>query len=212
MSRIKVWMLMGVALGFLVGCNGSDDDDDNGAGSTTFRETFSGAFPGTSWVVDEGDSAVVVANEGREGPGLVFSPSADEVNVSTAFTFTTVNALDLSLDLATPAQLEPEPSLFRVLIVGEGAATEFASANVIPAENSIELRILGDTETVVLPASGDFHRIGFAVDAFGVATWFVNGVPAMTRGSFPEGTYHLELSATGETATGFVVDNVVVTR
>jgi hypothetical protein len=212
---MKRLTLTGVALGFLVGCHGDDDENGSPTGTTgplEFRETFSGEFPGDDWIVEEGDPAVVMDDEGSDGPGLVFGPSLDDVHVRTAFTFTTTEALDLSLDLAAPPQVEPEPSLFRFQIVGEGIAVETASADVAPAEGVIRLSIQGDSETMVFPTNGEFHRIGFAVDEFGIATWFVDGLPAMTRASFPERSFRLVLEARAETATGFVVDNVVLSR
>lgn len=212
---MKVLMLTGVALGLLAGCHGEDHEIGSPSGKTgplEFRETFSGEFPGEDWIVEEGDPAVVMADEGNDGPGLVFGPSLDDVHVETAFTFTTTEALNLSLDLASPPQVEPEPSLFRFQIVGEGITVETASADVTPAEGIIRLSILGESETVIFPTNGEFHRIAFAVDEFGIATWFVDGLPAMTRTSFPEGSFRLELEARAETATGFVVDNVVLSR
>src|SRR5688572_17601326 len=212
MEPLRVWMMAGVAVGFLAGCHG-EDHDGGAAGSptgpTTFRETFSGEFPGESWIVEEGDPAIVVDDQGSDGPGLVLGPSLEEVQVRTAFTFSTAQALDLSLDLASPTQVEPEPSLFRFQIVGEGSSAGSATATVVPVDGSIQLSILSDSETVVFPSTGEFHRVGFAVDEFGVATWFVDGVPVMIRGGFPEGAFRLELEARSEASTGFVVDNVV---
>jgi hypothetical protein len=201
-------------LAFMIGCHrdGAHGGSigDTPAGITEFHDDFSDGFPGDNWVVEDGEPAVAM-DEGNSAPALILDPALGDVRVRSSFTFSTSDPMEISLQVGA-LQSPPEAVLFKFLVRRGEAVESETSAEVSPLDGEIRLMIFGEQIFMPLITTGGLTTIAFSVDASGVATWFVDGVPAMTRGGFPESFYRIELEAHGSGADVFVVDNVKLTR
>jgi hypothetical protein len=197
----------------LAGCRGDDGDSDGGSAppevDVQLADDFSEGFPGGNWVVRQG-FLFVDEDRGNSPPGLVVG-LFNNVRIESSFTFSTSEPVTFLFDLETPGVQTESDSRFKLRVRAEGIGRDDASFEVNLKTGEIRFEILGQDEEFDFFTDADFRTISFSVDQ-GVATWFVNGQPFMSRGGFPEDHYFVEMEGSGGATMAFVVDNVQVTH
>ncbi len=176
-----------------------------------FADVFSGAFPGDNWVIEDGNP-VIDENQGNPAPSLALGPTDQNIKIRSAFEFSSADPLTLSFDLATP-DLPTDPSgRFKFELERDSMGGCEASFEVRLEDGQIRLEILGSQAEITFTPDSEFHVISFSVDADGIATWSIDGEAVLTRSDFPQGLFRIEAEAHGGGNTGFLMDNVALTR
>ena len=200
------------SLAVLLGCG---DDRHHGGGppapvtTVAFYDNFSGPFPGPNWDILAGDP-FTSASEGNDAPSLILQPAGDPILVRSDFVFSTGQATTLAFDVAS---FEVQASTrFSFLIVFASGGEIDASFDMFPFDDELVLTILGAEVVLAFPPSTVFDLIEFSVDVHGMATWWINGDPAMSKGGFPADLYEIEFETVGGDFTVLALDNVLLTR
>jgi len=214
------FLALSASLAICFGCN----DDDGGANSGTsggllgetdailfveFLDDFSGPFPGPHCEIRNGNP-FISPNVGNDPPGLALLTFGHKVRVRSTLTFSGSEPLTLSFDLANPEWECDSRFKFRLKKADLGAGE--ASFEIRIDRDEIRLRIEGSYAEFDYLSDGLYHPVTFTIDADRTATWWIDGKARLSRTDFPAGEVEIEMEATGDPVTKFVVDNVKLTR
>lgn len=199
------------ALAVLFGCGDRHHSSGPSHPGTViaFHDDFSGPFPGANWDIVSGDPFTSFS-EGNGAPSLILQPAGDPIDVRSDFVFSTHDATTVSFDVASfEVQISTRFSFLIVLAAGGDIDASF---DMYPFDDELVLSILGTEITLVFPPSTVFDDIEFTVDSIGVATWWINGDPVLSRSGFPAEFYKIGIETVGDDFTTLALDNVLLTR
>ena len=193
--------------------------------NAVFYEDFSGAFPGSKWIVSSQSgmnqpSPQIDASVGNPASSLGVPYSSGESNyipmgkkvTADVNPFNSADGFSISLDVR-----QPDTSAETVAYSSGGWVRNFkfeikhltnqyayANMEIRPDTELIQYGIYrayvgggGSSVSVPYTPNADFHTFKFTVDADGNAKWYRDGILKNSFGGFPVGDYVLSFSASG---------------
>lgn len=180
-----------------------------------FQDSFSGAFPGTSWTAPTITGSATAAIDAPTG-SLKMTTTAATASVKTTTTMAFSNpTVTFSATMADLSSAMTQLGTGTITIFNATPASiAFASWDNATGKITFHINGATDVQSAVIAADGSFHRIVFSVNAGGTATWALDNGAAVVSQAVPAGMLKLELGATfgtGAAWPSFFFDNVTVT-
>ncbi len=211
---LRSWMFFGM-MSLLAVLGSACGDGGSSSNPPLFQDSFSSAFPGTTWTGPTLTGAASAGFDPTTGSLMMMTTGATASAVTTTTATFNNPSLTFSLTMGDLSAATTQLGVGTVTILNATPAS-VAFASWDNATGRITFHINGgtDAQSAVLVADGTIHRLVFSVNSAGVAIWTLDSGAALVTQPLPGGMLRLQLWATFGTGTAwpvFFFDNVAIT-